>query len=444
MTLRTGRWLRAVAFGLGTAIAPAALAITNIEVQTTGTRAGETTIRLYTPDNRPVPATPGNPHRFADLPAGTYWADIVVGGNVVGIRRPFTMDDGNYRMGADSDTGTISLFRTGDAPSPWALSSPRDLAPWEPARGTPRLSATVSWQQTELPTMTSGTLVPDGAGSEQSAVTSEREFTSPWFRVSMGQTPFGDVAFGYTEGDETTSHTEPAGGRNIGFVYYQPSSSGSLGLNAGPTGADFRVKTEFKAFDLSYTLPWPLHRSVQEAVESARYRSEIRPELLYSYQRTTWASATASTSIAGLSMDSNQRVKEQRFGIGLRGEHVRPFGSGWTGGITVRGALLYRDADLDSTQNNTCDAAGCPAGSTFTATNHDSDNGWTWGASIDASLDYAIAPKASLGLEAGYHYLDEAAVVRNPVSTINLDRPPHLDTGRVETWRLGVVLRYAF
>lgn len=433
---RTIRRMLVVALALvGLAAAPAALAIANLEVIPTGERAGETTVRLFAADGGVVAPAPGNPGRYTGLTSGTYSAEVVVGGRTIGPRTSFQLPDGDHRLSASSDTGAIGVTPTR------AIATPGERPTWTPAKSGPALAATVSWQQTNVPSMTSGTLVPGGVGSERSAVAGEREVTSPWFRVSMGQSPFGDLAFSYAEGNETTTHVEPVGGANIGYIYYQPSVTGSLGLNAGPTGATFRVNTDVKALNLAYTLPWYLHRS---APDEHRWYSEIRPELLYENQKTTWWSTTTSTSIAGLSMDANQRVREHRYGIGLRGQHTRPFGGGWSGGVTLRGNLWYRDADLDSTQSNVCTAPGCSPAATFTAINDDSDRGWTWGASIDANLDYMFTPRTSLGLEAGFHYRDETAVVKNPVSTINIDRPPHLDTGHVEFWRLGLVLRYQF
>jgi opacity protein-like surface antigen len=137
-------------------------------------------------------------------------------------------------------------------------------------------------------------------------------------------------------------------------------------------------------------------------------------------------------------------VEEDRFGVGLRGQHMRTLSDYIVGTVVVDLTLYYRDADLGSTQRNVCSAPACPPTTTFTASNGDSDDGWTFGAGVAAGLDYAFSPRGSIGVEAGYRYLDATAALRNPTRTIDFDRPPHLTTRSVDAWHLGLRIRYGF
>ena len=428
-TIRRG--LRYALFAVSTFTATLAFAITNVEVTPTGPRASETTIRLFDTQNQPVAPAPGTTNRYTNLTSGTYTAQVVVGGTAVGPRQTLQLGDGNVVLRPDSTTGAI-------ATSGPVTSGP---APWAPATGPYpySLSAYVGYANPEVPQIGVGTLIPSGAGSERDAVTSEDRLRSVLAKVKW-QSPWGDIDVEYVDGDDTATSQEAVGGANIGFVYYQPSSTGSLGLNTGPTGGTFKVTTDVEAFNLRYVLPYKLWSSANDPTRMV----DLRPSILYGRTRTTYSGWAQNLSFPDIYSETHQRVEEDRYGAGLRGNAMQRLSDMIVGRVVIDVDLLYRDADLDSTQRNVCAATGCTPAQTFTATNHDGDRGWTFALGIAGGIDFAVNPQLTLGIEAGYRFLDKTAALRNPTRTINLDAPPHLTTQSVDMWTIGGTIRYRF
>ena len=293
-----------------------------------------------------------------------------------------------------------------------------------------------SWK---TPRVRTGTLISGGPGSERDAVESEKHIRSYLAGLRM-ETPWGAIDFEYVEGDEKSRATEPVGGAQVGFVYYQPASSGSLGLNTGANGGRFRIETELKQYELRYTAPYLFHRSLP----AEQYISEKSPEFIFGRTETRYSSSARSINLPGIFTKTHQKVEENRFGIGIRGNHTRRLTDSITGTVGANVALYYRDAELDSTQRNVCGAPGCPATNTFTANNTDSDSGFTWGAGVSARLDYSFTRHSSLGIQFNYDYLNETAALKNPTSTINISGPPHLESTSVYAWRGALRYRYMF
>jgi len=425
------RWLQCALVCAGLATAQAALAITNVDVAPTGPRASETTIRLFDTNNNVVPPAPGTPNRYANVASGTYTAEVVVGGSVVGTRQTIRLGDGNHVLRPDSATGVIGVSGpTMAGPDPWGS--------WADP-GRPSLRVGVHYGSVKVPQASIGTLIPAGAGSERNAVDSERDLTGVLANLRW-TSPWGDIEVEYIEGDDTKTASEPVGGANIGFVYYQPSATGSLGLNTGPTGGQFRLRTDVEAFDFRYTFPWRLWRSRDDP----DCRFDLRPTLSFARLRTDYDGWAQNTTVPDVYSATNQRVEEDRYGVGMRGNYMRRLSDTIVGRVIVDVDLYYRDADLASSQNNVCGAAGCSPAATFTATNHDSDRSWTFGVGFVGGIDYAINRQLSVGIEGGYRYVDETAALRNPTRTINLDPAPHLGTQSLDFWHIGASVRYTF
>ena len=88
-----------------------AWAVATVEVAPTGPRAAETTLRLFDAGGKPLSPDPGNPRRFTGLLAGTYQAEVLVGGKPVGQRTTVRLEDGDNQLRVDSATGSVEVIR---------------------------------------------------------------------------------------------------------------------------------------------------------------------------------------------------------------------------------------------------------------------------------------------------------------------------------------------
>ena len=96
---------------IGIASASAALAGADVTVVPTGERAGQTAFGLFDSAGQPVAPDPGNPSRFTNLPPGTYFAEVSVGGEAVGGRTAVRLDDGSNQLRVSSATGAAEVPR---------------------------------------------------------------------------------------------------------------------------------------------------------------------------------------------------------------------------------------------------------------------------------------------------------------------------------------------
>lgn len=92
------------------ALAPAALAVATVKATAVGPKAGETMIRLFDSGGQPVRPDAGNPNSFSNLAPGSYSAETVVGGRVIGGRQSVRLADGENPLRVDSETGAITAL----------------------------------------------------------------------------------------------------------------------------------------------------------------------------------------------------------------------------------------------------------------------------------------------------------------------------------------------
>jgi hypothetical protein len=309
----------------------------------------------------------------------------------------------------------------------------------DPARDRWGVRASIRYTEWEVPKAGVGTLIFVGPGSEVDAIIRRQDARGISIDLSLLRTPFGAWEVEYFEGDATSRATEPVDGAQVGFVYHQPSPTGSLGLNTGRNGGDFKLDADVKFFYFGYRPPFALYSS-----ESPDCKLDLRPELVFGHLRTDYNGWSQSIRVPGIFSETRQEIEENRFGIGLRGHYSRRFADNIIGRLVMNLDLLYRDADLDSWQRNVCAAPGCAPAATFDASITDSDSEFTWQAGLKAGIDYSFTRNSRLGLEVGYRYLADTAALQNPTRTINIDRPPHLTDASVNVWSVGVSYRYAF
>lgn len=431
MNRNLGRYGGALFGIVASLVATAAAAISNVDVVVTGPRPNETTISLINEKTGPVDSMPGQPMRYTGLESGTYRVEVRVDGKPTGAPTVLRLTDENVQLRVDSATGSIDVVR--------GTPLDRPFLAWVPRFDAPRsVDVVVGAGQFEAPVVRSGTVIPDGAGSEQLVLSTKKDLSGPYLLLTL-RSGGGNLVIEYFDGDASRSASEPVGGAAVGFVYQTPSATGSLGLNTGRNGGLFDSRVDANGWGARYALPYAIHHSVQPS-----YRSEIRPVLSYQRRKYDYWTRTQSTNVPQIFSESWQRVDEDRFGVGLLGEHSRDITDSIRGTFAANVDLVYRDADLDSAQSNFCGAPGCSPAATFSSTLRDSRTGFTFAAGISAGIAYTINKNASVGIEAGYRYIDKTAVVRNPVRTINLDRPPHLADVSVDEMFIGAVFRGAF
>lgn len=296
----------------------------------------------------------------------------------------------------------------------------------------------LGYGEQEAPSVDFGTLIPGGPGSQVAAVKSKYGVSGTFAGLRL-ETPWGYAEVEYFNGDKTVRALEPVGGASVGFVYNQPNANNSFGLNTGPNGGNFEIKAEVTRYGARYAFPYAFHESPPEARLD---QSEIRPLLHFGRTETKYSGRAQSINFPDIWTTTDQRVNENRYGIGIVGQHTRKLTDSIVGRFMLDLDLLYRKADLSSRQDNVCGAPGCSPANTFTASNSDSDSGFTWGAGFGTSLEYSFAKNSSLGLEFGYRYLYETAALKTPTSTIDIDGPPHLQGHSVHSWRVGGRYRY--
>jgi opacity protein-like surface antigen len=307
--------------------------------------------------------------------------------------------------------------------------------PWEEKWG---VSLGVGYAEVETPQVDSGTLVTGAPGSEIAGVETEEDVKDVSFNPVL-TTPWGNLEFTYFDGDGSERASEPVGGLPVAFVYYQPAVSGSLGLNTGPNGGVFRGKNDVTTYYFRYQLPFNFHESSTNS-----YYSEVGPTLFGGNTDYCYWARTQSINLPGIFSETHQSVDEQRYGLGLRGTHLHRITPNIVGRFVLDIDGYYRDSELHSRQDNVCSAPGCPSANTFTARNHDGDSGFSFGVGFKTGLDYAFTENLTLGMEFDYRYRHDTAALKNPTSTIDFDRPPHLDTTGVNSWGIGVRLSYTF
>lgn len=307
------------------------------------------------------------------------------------------------------------------------------------ARSSPRLALTIDYAWLKTEAVGSGVLISGGPGSEQYAVRTNDTLDFSLVGLRLQESEWGTLQFGYGEGDAAARASEPIGGVPVGVIYYQPSPTGSLGINYGRSGGRFQIDSDFRFLEASYTLPWALYRSEQEDCKTS-----IRPVISWEQLRETNTSLFQSLGIPDTWSQARQRVHNDWYGVGLAGRHVRRFSDAVTGRFAFDLGLLYNDARLESQQWNACGAPGCPPGSTFTAVTDDSSSGFGWSIDVGGAIEYALTRNSRVGVEAGYRYLDRYAALVNPIRTIDLDAPPHLDKENASRWTVGLTYRYAF
>ncbi|MCL4762400.1 MAG: hypothetical protein KJ018_11600 [Burkholderiales bacterium] len=341
----------------------------------------------------------------------------------------------------DPTTGTLSPV--GSVPRPIRVAEPSgewlidDRSRWG---ATDRIAVRVgvTYGQWDVAGVSSGTLVDGGVGTEREATHSE-DTVDTWGADLRMRTPYGDVTFVYEEGDAHDAVTEPVGGAQIGFVYHTPSATGSLGLNTGRTGGEFRVDTDLRFAGARYAFPFSLYRR-----EGDDCKIDFRAVLAASRLRLRYDAWQGNTTVPTIYSEARQEVEEDRYGAGVRGVYAQRLSDAIVGRFVLDLDLYYRKATLDSEQRNACGAPGCPPAATFTATVHDEDTGFAWGAGLGAALDYDLSRKARVSLTAGYRHHGESVQLVNPVRTIDFDGPPRLADRDVGVWRLGVAYRYTF
>lgn len=357
----------------------------------------------------------------------------------------------SYCTRIDPVTGTLSpvgcIPVPGD-PQPIAVcftesATSRDLVaqvPREPWSGpAQRFGLTVDYAWMETEPVGSGVVIPAGAGSEAYAVKTDATLEFAVMALRFTDRQLGSFEFGYGEGDASARASEPVGGVPVGLVYYQPSPTGSLGINFGRSGGRFQVDSDFRFLEASYTLPWSLYHSEKEDCKTS-----IRPVIAWSQLRETHASLFESLAIPDVWSQARQRVHNDWYSVGLAGRHIRRFSDAVTGRFAFDLGLLYNEARLESQQWNACGAPGCPPGSTFTADNADDVSGFGWSVNLGGGLDYALDRNSRVGVAAGYRYLDRYAALVNPRRTIDIDSPPRLQKENASRWTVGVSYRYAF
>lgn len=296
----------------------------------------------------------------------------------------------------------------------------------------------VRYAELKAPRAGVGTLITDGIGSVD-AIIARQDAEGMDIDVSL-LTPTGAWEVEYFDGDATSTAREPVNGAQVGFVYHQPSPSGSLGLNTGRNGGEFRLATDVKFFYFSYRPPFALRR-----YESEDCKFDLRPELSFGHLRTDYQGWSQSSRFPGIFSETRQEIEENRFGVGLRGHYSRRLADfPIVGRVVLNLDVLYRDADLDSWQRNVCSASGCPPSATFDANVRDSDSGVTWQVGLKGGIDYSFDRNSRVGLEVGYRYLADTAALQNPTSTIDIDRPPHLRKASASAWNAGLTWRQSF
>ena len=362
----------------------------------------------------------------------------------IGAAQP-GQETGRGDMSVDARTGLLRPVRPPEnsVPRPIRVAEPSgewlidDRSRWGSAdRMSLRFGLT--YGQWDMAGVSSGTLVDGGVGTEREATHSE-DTVDTWGADLRMRTPYGDVTFVYEEGDAHDAVTEPVGGAQIGFVYHTPSATGSLGLNTGRTGGEFRVDTDLRFAGARYAFPFSLYRR-----EGDDCKIDFRAVLAASRLRLRYDAWQGITTVPTIYSEARQEVEEDRYGAGVRGVYAQRLSDAIVGRFVLDLDLFYRKATLDSEQRNACGAPGCPPAATFTATVHDEDTGFAWGAALGAALDYDLSRKARVSLTAGYRHHGESVQLVNPVRTIDFDGPPRLAGRDVGVWRLGVAYRYTF
>jgi hypothetical protein len=340
-------------------------------------------------------------------------------------------------VGSDPKDPVAFNLRVDERSGEWRLPGSR---PWRTGdRWALNVGLSADWWS--VPQVTTGTLVTDGPGSETGGVASD-DTIQAWSTQLTLRTPYGDLRVEYAEGDGSASATEAIGGAQNGFVYHVPSPTGSLGLNVGRTGSTFQLDTELQYVGLRYALPWYFARH-----DSDDCKYDFRPVIDVSRFRQTYVAEQRSIAIPSIYSETNQRVEEDRFELGIVASTARYFaayGNAFSARASAGLGIGYRRGELTSEQNNYCGAPGCSPAATFTARVSETDSGWAWSASLAGALDWHVDRNSRLSLTAGYRHVGEAATLVNPVRTINLDGPPRLAADDVDVWRIGVGYRYTF
>jgi hypothetical protein len=318
------------------------------------------------------------------------------------------------------------------APAPTTVAS-------EPAMPSAYLIGT--YDSIKVPQVGAGTLI--GADSEEFIGLSKKRLTG-WSGTGILTFPetFGgnvSIGFSYGEADGNSSGSVAAGAANVGIVYHDFSPNESTGVAVGAAGMDVSTRSELDHMLMFAKFELP----------GGNNGGDVSPygKLFYgNYKQRHSSFVETPTYGSAITSESNQRVKEDLFGLelGLRfdtdNNGVR---IGLGGGIMG----YYRDAKLRSSQHNICSLCPSPDQQDFTINIEDSDDGFGFGASLMGNVGLGLADGIEVGLLGALRYMDKIGRVWNPMSGNDLfldNNPTHLESGSSTSWHVGGYLRFDF
>lgn len=242
------------------------------------------------------------------------------------------------------------------------------------------------------------------------------------------------LKFDYSQGDDQSSATEPAGGNTVANTYHVNNPiNGSTGVGLGATGADASSKLDYSehSFRGKLEADFPLTDGVTLTGGASA---------IYSGSWQTASGSFQSLGFAGVSSTNDQELDDHYYGAGLNSRLTFGMPNGFSifagGGID----LLYRDATLWSAQHNLCDV--CPAAEqNFTSEVEDNDSGMTYGLNLETGVTMKLNGW-DIGVGAGLDFIGARTDLKNRE---NPSQPEtHLDEKAALDWRFSFGARIHF
>ncbi|GGC98981.1 hypothetical protein GCM10011342_04920 [Aquisalinus flavus] len=230
------------------------------------------------------------------------------------------------------------------------------------------------------------------------------------------------AGFTYTQADGSSRGSVPVGGNGTGVVYFDFADDNATGLFFGSAGSDVETNTDFEGFRFN------AGRKVYHGIDPDWYWGCYHG-FFYDYSDTEHEFEITTPSYSDIYTLGRQDLTERYAGF-----EAGPFFGRQLGNASVHFRPLfnfgYREADLDAQQDTFCGA--CYYSQTVPIRLDEDDSGLTYGASVDAGLQFAVTERFSLGAVYQARWRADSAAIVNPESGDDLfidNQPTRLATG---------------
>lgn len=248
--------------------------------------------------------------------------------------------------------------------------------------------------------------------------------------------------FGWGD-DDASAQVSPDGG--AGVVYGQ--DVGTTGLLLGNVDLDVAVDTEVDTHGIKLKGFWPDCGCEWDGWNYVPFTYVAYRGIDQEHRLNVTSQAFANQ----FSQERHQDVDEKFFEFGVGGMFSRPLSDRLRFNFAASAGGAYRDAELESQENNFCSIGGCNANNNQNIDIKDEDDGFTYTLGAGVNLEWMLAPNADgggLGLDIGtrVNFIGDVAQVHNPVSGNDVlnGETTRLDDDGSLSYAGGVYLAYSF